>query len=55
MDVADQIGMQFWRDFRKYVRGIQPNAYLIGEIWWEEWPDHLMNPALIQVEMLLMP
>lgn len=45
MDVADQIGMQFWRDFRKYVRGIQPNAYLIGEIWWEEWPDHLMNPA----------
>lgn len=45
MDVADQIGMVFWRDFRKYVRSIQPNAYLVGEIWWEEWPDHLMNPV----------
>lgn len=45
LDVADQIGMGFWRDFRTYVRGIQPNAYLIGEIWWESWPDHLMDPT----------
>jgi glycosidase len=35
----------FWRDFRKYVRSIQPNAYLVGEIWWQQWPDHLMNSA----------
>ena len=45
LDVADQIGMVFWRDFRKQVRDIKPNAYLIGEIWWEQWPDKLMNPA----------
>jgi cyclomaltodextrinase / maltogenic alpha-amylase / neopullulanase len=45
LDVADQIGLGFWRDFRKYVRGIQPNAYLVGEIWWQEWPDNLMNPV----------
>lgn len=45
LDVADQIGLGFWRDFRSFVRGIQPNAYLVGEIWWEEWPDQLMNPA----------
>ncbi|MDP4115995.1 MAG: glycoside hydrolase family 13 protein [Bacteroidota bacterium] len=45
LDVADQIGLGFWRDYRKYVRSIQPNAYLVGEIWWEEWPDQLMNPA----------
>jgi cyclomaltodextrinase len=46
LDVADHIGLGFWRDFRKVVRSVQPNAYLIGEIWWEEWPDLLMNPVL---------
>jgi len=45
LDVADQVGLAFWRDFRKEVRAVNPNAYLIGEIWWEEWPDKLMNPA----------
>lgn len=45
LDVADQIGMKFWRDFRREVRAINPNAYLVGEIWWESWPDKLMNPA----------
>jgi cyclomaltodextrinase / maltogenic alpha-amylase / neopullulanase len=45
LDVADQIGLGFWRDFRKLVRSIQPNAYLVGEIWWEKWPDQLMNPV----------
>ena len=45
LDVADQIGLGFWRDFRKLVRSVQPNAYLVGEIWWEKWPNQLMNPA----------
>lgn len=45
LDVADHIGLVFWRDFRKFVREIQPDAYLVGEIWWEEWPDKLMNPV----------
>lgn len=45
LDVADQIGIGFWRDFRRLVRSVQPNAYLVGEIWWENFPDRLMNPA----------
>ena len=45
LDVADQIGLVFWRDWRKFVRSIQPDAYLVGEIWWEQWPDRLMDPA----------
>jgi glycosidase len=45
LDVADQIGMGYWRDFRKKVRSINPNAYLIGEIWWQQWPNELMDPA----------
>lgn len=44
LDVADQVGMVFWRDFRKMVRSVKPDAYLVGEIWWETWPDRLMNP-----------
>lgn len=44
LDVADQVGMGFWRDFRKFVRGVQPEAYLVGEIWWQQWPDQLMDP-----------
>jgi glycosidase len=45
LDVADQIGLGFWRDYRGYVRSIQPNAYLVGEIWWEKWPDQMMDPV----------
>ena len=45
LDVADQVGLGFWRDFRKHVRSINPDAYLVGEIWWQEWPDLLMDPT----------
>ncbi len=45
LDVADQIGLVFWRDFRKFVRSIQPDAYLVGEIWWAQWPNKLMDPV----------
>lgn len=45
MDVADQIGMKFWREWHDHVKSINPEAYLIGEIWWEQWPGKLMDPA----------
>jgi len=45
LDVADHIGMVFWRDWRKHVRQINPEAYLVGEIWWQQWPDALMDPV----------
>ena len=45
LDVAEQIGMGFWRDYHQYVKSINPEAYLIGEIWWQKWPDVLMDPA----------
>lgn len=45
LDVADQIGLKFWRDYRKFVRSINPRSYLVGEIWWEKWPDVFMNPV----------
>jgi glycosidase len=45
LDVADQIGLVFWRDYRKFVRSVQPDAYLVGEIWWAKWPDKMMDPV----------
>lgn len=44
LDVADQIGMGFWRDYHTFVKSVNPDAYLIGEIWWTKWPDQLMDP-----------
>lgn len=46
LDVAGEIPMGFWRDYRKVVRSVNPDAYLIGEIWWLEWPDKMLDPAI---------
>ncbi len=37
--------MGFWRDYCQFVKTINPEAILVGEIWWEEYPDNLMNPV----------
>lgn len=44
LDVAAEIPMGFWREYRKIVRSVNPNAYLTGEVWWLEWPDKLLDP-----------
>lgn len=46
LDVAAEIPMGFWREYRKVVRSVNAEAYLIGEVWWLEWPDKLMNPKI---------
>ncbi|HYE96340.1 MAG TPA: glycoside hydrolase family 13 protein [Rubricoccaceae bacterium] len=38
LDVAEQVPLGFWRDYRRFVKGINPEAALIGEIWWQQWP-----------------
>ncbi len=45
LDVADHIGMKFWRDYSSFVKNIKPDAYLVGEIWWENFPNRFMNPV----------
>ena len=44
LDVAAEMPVEFWRDYRTVVRSVNPDAYLLGEIWWKEYPDHLMDP-----------
>ncbi|MEO8140163.1 MAG: glycoside hydrolase family 13 protein, partial [Gemmatimonadota bacterium] len=45
LDVADVVPLGFWRDYRRFVRSINPEAYLVGEIWWEHFPDKMWDPA----------
>lgn len=33
LDVANEIDHAFWRDFRKLVKEINPEAFIIGEVW----------------------
>lgn len=44
LDVAAEVPQGFWRDYRREVRKVNPEAYLVGEIWWQTWPDSLMDP-----------
>lgn len=44
LDVAEQIPLGFWRDFRKHVRSLNTEFYLVGENWWTTYPDVLMDP-----------
>lgn len=33
LDVAPEIGTAFWRSWREFVRSINPDALLVGEVW----------------------
>lgn len=45
LDVAEMVPLGFWREYRRFVRGINAEAYLVGEVWWEQWPDQMYDPA----------
>ncbi len=36
LDVAPEVGFPAWKKFRDYVRSINSQAYLSGEIWWDD-------------------
>jgi cyclomaltodextrinase len=33
LDAADEVSHDYWVDFRRRVRAVNPNAYIVGEIW----------------------
>ena len=45
LDVAEMVPLGFWREYRDTVRAINPQALLVGEVWWEEWPERMLDPA----------
>lgn len=42
LDVAEMVKPAFWKEFRRWVRQINPQAYLTGEVWWQDWPHNKM-------------
>ncbi|MDG4949946.1 glycoside hydrolase family 13 protein [Weeksellaceae bacterium KMM 9724] len=44
LDVAAEVPLGFWREYREVVKSVNPEAYLIGEVWWEDYPDKLLDP-----------
>ncbi len=45
LDVAEMVPLGFWRDYREFVRSINPEAYLVGEVWWDSWPYRMADPV----------
>jgi len=37
LDVAERLQINFWDLFGGWVREINPNAYITGEVWWEDY------------------
>ncbi len=37
LDVAERIQIKFWDLFGEWVRDINPEAYITGEVWWEDY------------------
>jgi glycosidase len=46
LDVAEMINHNFWKLFHRWVKGINADAYIVGEIWWDDWKNYkMMNAA----------
>ncbi|MGV3466299.1 MAG: alpha-glycosidase [Heyndrickxia sp.] len=55
LDVANEVDHAFWREFRKTVKTVKPEAYILGEIWHDSMPwlqgdqfDAVMNYPFTQ-------
>ncbi|WP_138005134.1 glycoside hydrolase family 13 protein [Halalkalirubrum salinum] len=38
LDVANEVDHDFWREFRREVKRIKPDAYILGEVWHNAQP-----------------
>jgi glycosidase len=45
LDTAELLPKGFWRQFRQWVREINPHAYITGEYWWEDFLNNKMFNA----------
>ena len=45
IDVAEMVNLEFWKKFRGWVEEINPNAYITGEVWWEDYSNNVMYNA----------
>ncbi|GIO98648.1 neopullulanase [Paenibacillus lautus] len=38
LDVANEVDHDFWREFRKTLKALKPDLYILGEIWHDAMP-----------------
>lgn len=38
LDVADEVDHAFWRELRREVKAVNPDAYILGEVWHDASP-----------------
>lgn len=45
LDVAPELPLAFWEEFRGWVKGLNPQAYLTGEVWWDDFNQFTFRNA----------
>jgi glycosidase len=45
LDVAEMVNINFWKEFRSWVKEINPESYITGEVWWQDWKNNKMFNA----------
>ncbi len=60
LDVADDVDHEFWRAFRKAIKEVKPDAFIVGEVWYDShaWLkgdqfDSVMNYPFFEAVKLL--
>jgi len=53
LDVPMELPLSFWADWRKHVKSINPDAYIVGEVWnpAEEWLDGTTMDAVMNYQI----
>lgn len=56
LDVSNEVSHDFWREFRKAVKGANPDVYIMGENWDDSYPwlmgdqfDSVMNYGIMNL------
>jgi len=52
LDVPNEIPKPFWQEWRRFVKSVNPEAYIVGEIWdpAEEWLDGTTFDAVMNYQ-----
>ncbi|MBC8479694.1 MAG: glycoside hydrolase family 13 protein [FCB group bacterium] len=46
LDVAEKVSLNFWKKLRSWTNEINPESYLTGEVWWEDYnAEKMFNAA----------
>lgn len=53
LDVADEVSADFWRKFRKAVKKVKPDAYIVAETWHDAryWLDGTQFDAVMNYQV----